>query len=277
MEAQVVAMSLFALTLAASIPVACTPSVTGRDACRNDDDCIGGHVCSAGLCATVAFRDAAAVPDAGDAGITGLYDDFELPELRIPPWEAVQEIARLSIDDQWAYRGNRSLRVHFNGAPANEVVQGELTEIPFVPKEDLFARFFIYVPASVPMTTATRISGLIQDLQTQPKGFGLWLNDFNLEVDRPGYSDVVSTTALPLAAWTCLEWQVTTASAGAVRVWLNGTAVGDLDLVTDTRLDPPVGRFVVGFAYFGLHDALGAGDVWIDDVAVDTQRIGCDR
>jgi len=77
--------------------------------------------------------------------------------------------------------------------------------------------------------------------------------------------------ALSPTGWTCLEWQLPSPS-GDVHVWLDGNEVTSL------------GGSGVSFSFALPYLALGAdtdidsgyaADLWMDDLVVSTQRVGC--
>jgi len=105
---------------------------------------------------------------------------------------------------------------------------------------------------------------------------GLRLEGRSLSLDTnfimpPPFTQVISTTQPKRDDWVCVEWMVDPA-AKEVRVWLDGREVDDLHLTN------------VVASGFGTVDVavqhLAGGpvvDMWVDEVAVDTQRIGCIR
>jgi hypothetical protein len=82
-------------------------------------------------------------------------------------------------------------------------------------------------------------------------------------------SDVfkASTTTIPMEKWFCYEWH---ANASGVHVYLDGTELTDAAATwsgaTGTSLLIGYQRFQAGTA---------AGEIWIDDVAINTAQIGC--
>jgi hypothetical protein len=89
------------------------------------------------------------------------------------------------------------------------------------------------------------------------------------------YNDGKPGVVFPAGAWTCFEMSFDPTST-TLDVWVNGVEVPDLH-PTDITLDTyDALRF--GFEkYAGLDADAGAAtlDLWYDDVAIGTQRIGC--
>lgn len=73
-------------------------------------------------------------------------------------------------------------------------------------------------------------------------------------------------TKIPMSTWFCYEWHQTPTE---VHVYLNGTEVTDAK-----RTEPELNlvAMVLGFERFGGGTA---GDIWIDDVAVNSAQVGC--
>jgi hypothetical protein len=68
------------------------------------------------------------------------------------------------------------------------------------------------------------------------------------------------------AKWGCYEWHVT---PGNIDVYLDGTLLP----ISEAWALPTMSLLRVGFERFS---AGAAGDLWIDDVAIDGSRVGCD-
>jgi hypothetical protein len=79
-----------------------------------------------------------------------------------------------------------------------------------------------------------------------------------------------SNQPLPRGAWTCFEWQIAaTGATGSVTLYMNGAQLASL---------PNVELPTLNFQCVGYeHDVADhvAGDLWIDDFAIGTTRLGC--
>jgi hypothetical protein len=73
--------------------------------------------------------------------------------------------------------------------------------------------------------------------------------------------------------WMCLEWSIE-AAAQEARFWQDGTEVEYLHIDTERSEIPVFDSFNVGFQKF--QQTAGAWRVWVDEVAFDGERIGCD-
>jgi hypothetical protein len=87
---------------------------------------------------------------------------------------------------------------------------------------------------------------------------------------------------VPVAAWACAEWKFDGA-ASKMQFWLNGTEVTDLAMngtgqgcvnqpATFPWSAPTFDRIDLGWESYQADDARA---IWIDDVAIGTQKIGC--
>jgi hypothetical protein len=79
-----------------------------------------------------------------------------------------------------------------------------------------------------------------------------------------------ATVALPTDQWNCVEWVVELGDAGGVAGYVGGGLV--FQASGDTA-DPAGGFSAIDVGFMG---ALGGESVYIDDLAVSTQRLGCE-
>jgi hypothetical protein len=81
-----------------------------------------------------------------------------------------------------------------------------------------------------------------------------------------------SNIANPVGKWVCYEWQITgIGGTGNVHVYMDGTELTTLAATGWTI--PKLAKLRVGYQRFGMGGP--AGEVWLDDVGVGSQRIGC--
>jgi hypothetical protein len=111
---------------------------------------------------------------------------------------------------------------------------------------------------------------------------------FNLAAEKNGgavyYSDGigggrtdVSTTNMPYERWVCVEWQIISATSdmgGGSRVWLDGTEIPELKFLSGYPTTPFPSWLILGLEP-QQNTNTGPLDVWFDEVAVDSQPIGC--
>jgi hypothetical protein len=115
-------------------------------------------------------------------------------------------------------------------------------------------------------------------------GLGLMAN---FETTPPVTTDcrVSSTRTLPVGRWTCVEWHLDTASH-EMQFWLDGRKVVRVarrakaanachgnDLQGEWRAPPKFDSFYIGFERYA--DSANDQNLWIDDVALASKRLGC--
>ena len=231
-------------------------------------------------------RDAGAPLDAsGDVAVRSgcagaafaLCEDFESGPLDAKVWKLTQQKGTVTLDPSRGARGSKT-SVHVHVDPGSDTTVGlvEAKTFPALAK-GLFARAFIYIPGATATSlfTGDRHSRLIYAQGATPYGeyaLGIW-NGGLIQNHYSKTDDSVDTKMLPpFDQWFCLEYQLDSA-AGNVRAFLNGAEI------TALRHDgwPPsnIDTLMFGVDRYGSFPV--AEDVWFDDLAVDSARIGCDR
>jgi hypothetical protein len=209
-----------------------------------------------------------------------LCEGFEGELLGYPPWGLVEYAGAATIDPTRTYRGQHGLRAHLAaqaGGPSGEVRQAEVTQDVAVPLPALYLRMFLYLPAPGPPDNV-RFAAALQRF-TPYDGIGLWYDHGFI-----GYSGIdtslkehISATRLPLDRWVCVEWLIGAGAAGTSQVWVDGVDVADLHVSGPTQpAAAPLGRTSFGAALFGVPMDLPTYDLWMDELLVDSRRIGCD-
>lgn len=81
--------------------------------------------------------------------------------------------------------------------------------------------------------------------------------------------------------WQCVEWRMVAAD-NRIELWFDGVPQPDLTVSTDDHggndvpfLFPRFDTIKFGWQLYQPND--GAYDLWLDDIALDTRRIGCGR
>jgi hypothetical protein len=93
-------------------------------------------------------------------------------------------------------------------------------------------------------------------------------------VGGKGESGGTSAVKMPEGVWTCFEWQVTdTGGTGNVSLYMNG---GAMPVPGTTATGVPIPALIEERIGYERYNAGTAGDIWIDDYAIGTARIGCD-
>jgi hypothetical protein len=224
-----------------------------------------------------------AMPASSCAGATTYLkcEDFETPfgsrwtTVDDPPW------ATATLSTARAYRGASSLRISGEAWSAdlgpNRFTNAFLVPPAVLPHPTLFFRAWVYAPASSAGGQETTILTLRQTADPfEVLGLG-WSGTQQLHYGWAGGSRD-STTPLPTNRWVCLEWslshQLGDGGALQMRAWLDGVEVPDLT-VSDAPRTVPYGRVEVG-VYKLLTASTPALELYVDEVVLHTQRIGCD-
>jgi hypothetical protein len=83
---------------------------------------------------------------------------------------------------------------------------------------------------------------------------------------RVGDMSKGSATKIPMSTWFCYEWHETPTE---LHVYLDGKELTD---VAEMWAEPTLVAIVIGFERFGGGTP---GDIWIDDVAINSAQVGC--
>jgi hypothetical protein len=181
----------------------------------------------------------------------------------------------VSLDATHVYRGTQAIKVHAAAVAQGQFGEATLVNKTMFPATDLFVRAFVYVPAGFPAAAAALFNVgqstspyHTTGLQLDSAGFAT----FNELAAQPVYKGVAGTIATD--RWVCVEWEVKLDKAGLVNVWVDGTALTALSGAQDLSSNPAVGELHLGLAAQASVN-IPARDVWMDEVAVGTTRIGC--
>lgn len=273
-----------------------------RDATAGDDDAATARDATAPP-SDAAATDAPPMVDAGPppGDCTGrlLCDDFESYATGAPPdgaWSASTSRATIAVDETRAFSGARAVRFVTEGGDGT-YRRAYITTAgaPVFPaaSDVLFGRMMIYV-AALPGSrrvhwTNVQAEGPIPGMDgvTALYRYGgmnddRWLANYET---RGAQSDCWRNSAAAMEAgrWTCMEWRFSR-SEDRMQLWIDGVAIDDVE-VTGTGDGCVHADVWDGHWYGGVWDRISLGwehyqqsiahDVWIDDVALDDERIGC--
>jgi hypothetical protein len=215
--------------------------------------------------------------------------------------------ATVTIDTTRAFSGTQSVHV---SAPAGAAYRRGYFAIhgaPVFPKaaREMYGRLMVWLESA---PTAQQAGGSVH--WTLLQGEGRSANDeynaiyryggqhqgglglmANYETTPPTRSDCWqhSKTALPVAQWACVEWHFV-GPTNEMEFWLDGESLADLHVVDRGRGDesgclhdddlggqwlapPAFQSLYIGWERYQVPE--GDRNVWIDDVAVSENRIGC--
>jgi hypothetical protein len=247
---------------------------------------------SAALAADAARDVPAADGAVGDAATAAcpfkLCEDFEevadgqLPDPAI--WQrAVSGGGTLEVVSTMARRGRKSLHIHTPAGPSETYLR-ETRTFP-APNNSFYGRLFFYFdrrPAAFVHWNVVEGRGTGNNNRIRYGGianmtFGNWFlfNVQRLGANETGIDDDAKPP-IPAQTWVCMEWMFNGTTSEA-RLWWDGVERPRMHV---TGLDPQFAMPSFRELYLGwaLYQNIEAGyEVWIDGIALDDQKIGCDR
>ena len=191
------------------------------------------------------------------------------------------------VEDESA-RGERALRVDIDanqGAVVGMLARGDLGALG----QRHFGRSFLKIQAPAPtgfvhfdaFEARGNFNGQANMVRWASTGTNVgttssnWSWIYNVQsTDHGEFGSEGPRSAHPREGdWMCLEWLMD-AAAQEARFWFDGTEVDYLHIDTERAEIPVFDTFNIGFQKF---QQTGAWTVWVDEVAFDDQRIGCDN
>jgi hypothetical protein len=232
--------------------------------------------------------DAGELGDSGDSGQVGdsgppslcpgsflFCDGFEQG---LTKWNGIQSSAgQVSVDSIHVYRGAKALHANLYAvAEAGAQAWAYASKYGTVPwPSHVFTRLFAYAPSP----SQPSIEGLLDlvqngspyqglELRLAPSNAAVAMETFNTGADKTWQSADASAA---LDQWVCFEVEVDT-NAGTSHLYMNDVEITEL---AQSNLGlPQLGITNVGLT-LPAGNVQGASDAWIDEVAVDSARIGC--
>lgn len=179
------------------------------------------------------------------------------------PWSAVGIINGYAVvaDNTQVHSGAKALHIT---APAT-AGSGVLTETSTFPATDFWGR------AWMRFKTAAGGHQVFVSVVTPTDQFRLFNILSNTKIalhDQKNDQFFTSATTVPMETWFCFEWHVTTSS---VHVYLDGNQLTDLNPTAWSITNAQS----LQIGYQRLSPGVSAGEMWVDDVAVDSAQIGC--
>jgi hypothetical protein len=173
----------------------------------------------------------------------------------------------IALDTTQFHSGKNSVHATFTAAAGYAYI----SETKTFPATDFWGRAFMrfMAPPGGHQVFAGADTNMNEAMGDQVR----YLNDMgggtiNMNI-RGGDNVAASGKPLPMGTWNCYEWHQTTAM---VDLYMDGAKIDTATVAMFKGLAMPFVAMVLGGERFG---AGKAGDVWIDDVAVDTAQIGC--
>lgn len=246
--------------------------------------------------ATDARAPAVPTPDAAPVMIGGdprpcpfqLCESFESYADGAKPDPAIWRSGGVAVDSTRAARGKKALKVV---ATYGESWYIRETKTFPAPNGAFYGRLFYWVDQQ---PTTPQIHWTMIEASDQPGGGGkvlryggfYMLNPsrevywFNIETRGQGETGTGDfNTPIPLKTWHCVEWYFDTPKSEA-HLWHDGQARPKLDWANSRPTQPQytfpeLKSLSIGWGTYQKPDAPFV--VWIDEIAIDGARVGCDR
>jgi hypothetical protein len=252
-----------------------------------------------------AAADAAPLSDAGGPCPAGalLCDDFEkyasAADLSAA-WHVTATTATVQVDATKAFKGKQALHI---SAPGGSMHMGVIAKdgAPLFPiaGNAFYGRMMMWLsqyPSGGAHWNNVQSSGLLPN-STQTAKYA-WGGDGTLGAVTAGYTirntpdagtamfDCYkqSTTPIPVQRWVCVEWKFD-GVADEMHYYLDGQPLTNADVIKTGGVcvtpPPPGGTWAAPvFANLSLgwvqpNPTTAAIEMWLDEVAIGTQRIGC--
>jgi hypothetical protein len=190
-----------------------------------------------------------------------------------------------TIDNTHVYRGNYALHLHNDAVTLNSGSDVELDETSAFASH-FYARAFVYVPTG--FTTAATDIMIVEESNSPYAGITLNLNNGSFQTDGSSMSGLSpagvvmgSSTPMPTGTWVCLEWEVKLGAssgspAGYTNLLVDGVAANGLS--GSQSIYGASGNPINMFALVMVgNKGTPARDLWMDEVVLDTQPIGCTK
>ena len=231
-----------------------------------------------------------------------LCEDFESGAVNASIWSYVGTHA--IVDTAEAARGTRALHVTVNGNGASMI--SEKQTFP-EPNNTYWGRIFVYfksLPDYLPNDaglsyahwtfaygSGTGTSGQIRLSGQLQKTGAAYVNHFGVgtddRVDEAGTGDWTtsdddpdgSALAVPAASWTCIEW-LHSGATNETRFFWDATEHPSLHTTesihggnTNPYILPQFDTVAIGWQEY--QTTTEPFEMWVDEIAIDTNRIGC--
>lgn len=241
----------------------------------------------------------AGAPDAGTgASCSGArfcedFETFDAGARPSAPWTVSVSGGDARIDDAKSFSGGKSVRITTDGQAAYRRAFISLTGAPVfpLPGDVMFGRLMMWLtaPPTQSNTHWTNIQGEgpvpNQSYRSEIRYGGQSNQRLMANYETAGVASDCwkhSTTVIPSGRWACIEWRYDTPN-DTMNFWLDGVAIDALTVVGQGS--GCIGHDTGDHWYFPTFDTLRLGwehyqtsdpiELWLDAVAVDTQRIGC--
>jgi hypothetical protein len=191
----------------------------------------------------------------------------------------------MTVDTSKFFSGKQSMHIHMVN-PGSDSSARLAFQAPVLPlaSNDVFGRAMVFLTKNVgnhwDFVTAFGTDAIQDDDSKIQYTVGSMGDGHLMPVYQPGDDSVDSTTKFPVARWGCLEWEFKGAPDGthALRVWLDNKLIDKGEIL---KGGPGKANWAattwksMGIGWLNFGGVNGTIDMWLDDVAIGEQRIGC--
>ena len=207
-------------------------------------------------------------------------EDFESGALNKDVWDLrVNGGATATVQQDNAGHGKNALLVHY---PAAARSYGFIvaSHLPDSVKDHVFGRAYVKFPSAPPNahdvfifagSKGWPVSNFLElGLRRNAAQFSYQQNGPNI----PRGETMIAGPAYPIGKWFCLEWEFND-KPDSMTVWIDGQKVKDSKVGFKGTGEELVKGFVeFGFGFRSWGNVPNGCDVYYDDIAIDTSRIG---
>jgi hypothetical protein len=238
------------------------------------------------------------------AAATGLQicDSFEAPAVGAPPSPALWSLtltgpgSQVAVDNSRAARGSQSVHVHAGTQGYAQAIfrtaAGQLSG-----GGPVFGRAFLFYQSTGPLPqmhwtliagsgtlagasspTLVRYGGQFTHLMANYYG-----QDQAIHAADNVNGAWINETKMPANRWACFEWSFDPI-ADQMHLFVDGAEITKLAISTATVPSsqppwtiPPIDQVALGWEIYQTDSSQAGYDLWIDEVAIGAQRVGCTR
>lgn len=170
-----------------------------------------------------------------------------------------------------AWGGSHALEVHTDNSTNYKDGRWGAYLPAAITTGDLYVRQYMWLPSSVAITGQISLVVIGNGTSPYPATF-FYLDGAQLVINTDG-NPVYGVDTLPRDRWVCAEMQIQiSATNGFVKVTFDGIPALQTPAI-DTDVAGGYTNIDVGVHY--ATDTQGPASLWIDDIVVDTNPIGC--
>jgi hypothetical protein len=213
-----------------------------------------------------------------------LCDGFESGSIDAAVWSVNAPAGNVvQVDGERAARGKFALHVSASNAAQTRAHIAQKTTFP-APNNSFYGRAFVYLE-SVPIHNFNLFAadGADGDFnlggQVKPLGDPNGTSMIRFST-HPLHTSSISATPVPSGSWDCWEWYFDGDGESELRAWLNEVPLDDMTVIGGTAkgtwVAPQFSSLSIGF-HHPHPEPEPSYEVWIDEIAIDSERIGCSR